>query len=329
MANLAISAVCDQACAYCFTVDHLGQGNRAPAGPAFISPAAFDERLAFLARSGIREARLLGGEPTLHPHFPDLVQRARSAGLKVHVFTNGLLPQPALACLEALAPQDCTVMVNVTRSAAPGGDATQAQQRHTLRRLGRRALPGFNIYRPDFQLDFLLPLIADTGCQTVIRLGMAQPCLSGANEYIHPNQYRAVAVRIVRFAPIAARAGVALDFDCGFVRCAFSDEDLDVLRAAGTRWGWRCSPILDIDLQGRAIHCYPLARLASLPLTAQADAAALWSAFEACARPYRQAGVFPECSTCPLKASGECPGGCLAAAIRRFRRTPFTVEATP
>jgi Radical SAM superfamily len=323
MANLAISAVCNQACAYCFTVDHLTQ-----AGPAFISPAAFDERLAFLARSGIGEARLLGGEPTLHPHFPDLVHRARSAGLKVRVFTNGLLPGPALACLEALAPDDCTVMVNITPPAA-GGDAAHAQQRETLRRLGRRALPGFNIYRPDFQLDFLLPLIAGTGCQPAIRLGLAQPCLSGANEHIHPNQYRAVAVRIARFAPIAARVGVALDFDCGFVRCAFSDADLDALRTAGARIGWRCSPILDLDLQGQAIHCYPLARLASLPLTPQTDAAALRSAFEACTRPYRQAGVFPECSACPLKASGECPGGCLAATIRRFRRTPFTVEVTP
>ena len=66
MANLAISAVCNQSCAYCFTVDHLeGRGN----GPAsetsrsFMPKAELEERLDFLARSGIDEVRFLGGEP--------------------------------------------------------------------------------------------------------------------------------------------------------------------------------------------------------------------------------------------------------------------------
>jgi hypothetical protein len=326
MANLAISAVCNQTCAYCFTLDHLGPDGEGRRGPDFLLVAAFEERLAFLARSGIQEARLLGGEPSLHPRFPELVERALSAGLRIRVFTNGLLPEPALACLEALTPAECTVMVNVSQPAATDGEEAYARRREALRRLGQRALPGLNIYRADFELGFLLPLIADTGCQPAVRLAMAQPCLSGTNEYVHPNQYRAVAARIARFAPVAARAGVTLDFDCGFVRCAFSDEEIETLRAAGALVGWRCNPILDIDLQGQVIHCFPLARLGLLPLTPQADAAALRSAFEACTRPYRQAGVFPECSACPLKASGECPGGCLAATIRRFRHTPFRVQ---
>jgi hypothetical protein len=176
-------------------------------------------------------------------------------------------------------------------------------------------------------MGFLLPLVAETGCKSVVRLGMAQPCLSGNNQYIHPNQYRSIAVKIVRFAREAAEVGVKLDFDCGFVRCMFSDEDLDTLRATGAHVGWRCNPILDIDLQGEVIHCFPLSRFARLPLTPEMDAASLRSAFEERTQPYRQAGVFKECSTCPLKAAGECPGGCLATTIRRFRHTPFHLNA--
>jgi hypothetical protein len=233
MANLAISAVCNQACAYCFTVDHLPRG----AGrTAFISMAAFEERLEFLARAGIGEARLLGGEPTLHPQFPELVARARSAGFSIRVFTNGLLPEPALACLEALSPEDCTVLVNVAEPAAGAvDDPAYAWREAALRRLGGRALPGLTIYRLDFRLDFLLPLIEATGCRPTIRLGMAQPCLSGANTFVHPSQYRAVAARIAGWAPRAAGAGVALDFDCGFVPCAFSEHDLADLRAEDDR----------------------------------------------------------------------------------------------
>jgi hypothetical protein len=127
----------------------------------------------------------------------------------------------------------------------------------------------------------------------------------------------------VDFARLADDAGVTLDFDCGFVRCMFSRAELEALRETGANVGWRCNPILDIDIEGNIIHCYPLARFMSLPLTPDADATTLRAAFEARTKPYRQAGVYRECSTCSFKASGECPGGCLAMTMRRFRRTPL------
>jgi hypothetical protein len=346
VANLVITTVCNQSCEYCFTADHLEYRQRTDDGAAtdsvapsdrwtertFLPASAFQDRLDFLARSGIEEVRLLGGEPTLHPDFADLVKRARTAGMRVVVFTNGLMPQTAIACLEAIEPEACTVMVNVNQ---PTGDDDAHRRRcDTICRLGERVLPGFNIYRPDFQPDFLLPMIAETGCKPVIRLGMAQPCLSGRNHHVHPNQYRAIAVKIVRFARSAADAGVTLDFDCGFVRCMFSDTDLETLQASGAKFGWWCSPILDVDIEGNIIHCFPLARLASQRLTPGTDATTLRSTFEAWTRPYRQAGVFKECSTCPLKTQGRerdtgierCSGGCLAMTIRRFRRTSFALE---
>jgi Radical SAM superfamily len=332
VANLAISSVCNQKCAYCFTVDHFQDRREAEDGTGprveerFLPVDAFQERLEFLKRSGIGEVRLLGGEPTLHPQFGELVECARAAGMRVVVFTNGLMPAQALGCLEALNPEQCTVMVNVAEPDAASDDGFYRRRRDTMRRLGERALPGFNIYRPDFGVDFLLDLIAQTGCKRMIRLGLAQPCLSGDNQYIHPNQYRAIAVKIVSFARVAAERGVTLDFDCGFVRCMFSDDDLNVLRAAGTNAAWRCNPILDMDIQGYVIHCYPLSRLARLPLASECDAASFRGAFERRSRMYRQAGVFRECSECPLKARGECPGGCLAMTIRRFRSTPFCVS---
>jgi hypothetical protein len=365
VANLTISAVCNQNCAYCFTVDHFqdrrqaGDGASPRAEEQFLPIGAFQERLDFLKRSGIKEVRLLGGEPTLHPQFVELVECARAAGMGVVVFTNGLMPAQALECLEALSPEQCTVMVNVNEPDAGKGAGSrirreqgrpeqctvmvnvnepdamksagsrirreQGWRRDTMRRLGGRALPGFNIYRPDFQIDFLLDLIAETGCKRVIRLGLAQPCLSGDNQYIHPNQYRAVAVKIVRFASAAAEGGVTLDFDCGFVRCMFSDDDLNALQAAGASVAWRCNPILDVGIEGTVIHCYPLSRLARLPLASERDATAFRRAFEERSRLYRQAGVFKECSTCPFMAKGECSGGCLAMTIRRFQHTPFRV----
>ena len=265
----------------------------------------------------------MGGEPTLHPQFVALVERARVAGLRLVVFSNGLMPAEALAYLASLPVAECTVLVNVNdpQTVAAG----QHEQRlATIHRLGARALLGFTIYRPDFDLDFLLPILAEAGCRPALRLGLAQPCLSGRNQFVFPSQYVGIGARIARFADRAAQAGMRIELDCGFVRCMFSDQDLEVLQAAHADVGWRCSPILDVDLEGRVIHCYPLSGLGSLPLAGD-DARSLRSAFEDLVWPYRHAGVFAECSLCPLKASGECPGGCLAVTMRRFRSTPFSL----
>ena len=61
-------------------------------------------------------------------------------------------------------------------------------------------------------------------------------------------------------------------------------------------------------------------------MTPETDASALRAAFEAETRFYRQAGVFKECSSCSFKEEGECPGGCLATTMRRFRRTLFSLK---
>lgn len=324
MANLSISTVCNLHCPYCFTADYLDDTAQ-PQAQRFLPLADFEARLDFLDRSGVDQVRLLGGEPTLHPDFPTLVERARARNKMVMVFTNGLMPERALVALEALSPEDCFVLMNVN-DPAESGAAVFARQQAVLARLGQRAMPGFNIYRPDFRLDFMFDLIAAAGCKPVIRLGIAQPCLSGQNTFISPHQYPFIGQKIAALARAAAPHGVRLDFDCGFVPCMFTPDDLDALQHSGATMGWHCNPILDVDLHGQVIACYPLSRSGSLPLTPDVDAAELRRTFEERARPYRQAGIYPACSACALKASGECPGGCLAATLRRFRPASFSLS---
>jgi hypothetical protein len=322
VANLVVTGICNLSCAFCFApAQSLLPGGRRE--KAFISLETFEERLQFLDRSGIGEVRLIGGEPSLHPQFPELIRLARAHGKRLLVFTNGLLSEPALACLETLPPEECTVLVNMSAARASQNLSTaeDSRRREVMRRMGQRALPGVNLYRADFQLDGLFEVIQATGCRKAIRLGLAQPVLSGENEYLHPKQYRAAGRKIARLASQAGQAGIRLEFDCGFVRCMFSESDLERLRQAGTKMEWRCNPILDIGLDGSAVHCFPLGSMMSAPLSGETTAGQLRQAMEQFRRPYRMAGVFPDCSGCLYKGRNECAGGCLANTIRRFRHT--------
>jgi len=312
MANLSIAAVCNRACGYCFARSSWN------GGPPYMALSAYERALGLLERSGIDQVRLLGGEPTFHPEFVRMVSAALERGFRVLVFTNGLMPRPALDELAGTPVDRVAVLVN---AAAPEESTVEERvgQAETLARLGPRVTVGLNIQTPGFQPDFLLELIRRHGLARTIRFGLAHPCLDGSNRYLHPRHYRAVGVRLARFAPRAEAEGVALELDCGFVPCMFPPGTGEWSSAG-------CGPAPDILPDGTAISCYPLYGLRRERLEDGVDAAQLRRRFEAAGAPFRAAGVFRECSDCTPRAEGRCEGGCLAAAMLRFRRSSSTME---
>lgn len=326
MTNLIISRTCNQSCSYCFASDEsTGQQ------PEFMSLETYERCLDFLDRSGIQQARFLGGEPTLHPQFAEFVRRARARGKIIVVFTNGLMPGPALEALDALPTEQCAIVMNVSTT-GKSGTATplSGQRRAALQRLGQKIQLGCNIYRPDFDIDWLIDLVVETGCKRAVRVGLAQPVLGGQNVSLPVRSYPWVGERIAQFAERAAALGIQIELDCGFVRCMFSDAAVARLEELGADLGWRCSPVIDIDTNEDAFHCFPLSASYSAPGGFLADprwtADGLRALFESQAAPYRQAGIYKECAICRYKHHQICSGGCLANIIPRFSADPIQLS---
>jgi hypothetical protein len=287
----------------------------------FISLEVFEQRLDYLERSAVEQVRLIGGEPSLHPLFPELIRRAQLRKKPIMVFSHGIMPERALVALEQLSPDECTVLINMNAMRGPEGIRSHdhARRIQTIQRLGQRVMLGYNIYRTDFRLESLLAIILEANCRRTIRIGLAHPMLSGQNDYLHPKQYPIVGARLIAFCQVAAKDNVTLDFDCGFVRCMFSDDDIDVLGRSGANFAWHCGPILDVDIQGNASHCFPLA--GSVEVSLHADAGVLRSELQERTQLYRATGIYRECSSCVYKHSGECTGGGIEHVMRRFRHT--------
>ena len=320
MANLSITTECNRHCRYCFARPALRDQ-----GPEVqhISLDTFQRALDFLERSGIDQARLLGGEPTLHPDFPRLVEQVMDRGLRLLVFSNGLMAENVLRCLENTPMEHIAILLNVL---VPG---TSHPEEHTrqievLRRLGCRVIPGLNIDTAAVQFDFMLELIEKYGLARTVRLGLAHLSATGDNHFLHPQYYAAVGRRVIEFATKAHAADVHLEFDCGFVPCMFLSEGLEILGKSAKEIGTRCNPILDILPDGQVVSCYPLANLHHEPLPDEQDASWLRNQFEEKLKPYRSLGIFKACSSCLLQKSGMCVGGCLAAAMQRLRSASFT-----
>jgi MoaA/NifB/PqqE/SkfB family radical SAM enzyme len=320
MTNLIVSRRCNQSCSYCFA------GNSASTAPDYVTMAEFEQRLDFLDRSGINQARLLGGEPTLHPQFPELVHRATARNKKIVIFTNGLMPPSALAAIEALPDEQCSMILNTsTTGNLPAAEARAIQREVILSRLGSKIQPGCNIYRTDHDLESLIRLIMSSGCKKAIRIGIAQPTLDGNNDFLPTRHYARVGVQIAHLAEKAAREGIRIEFDCGFVRCMFSEEAITRFSTLGIELNWNCTPIIDIDTDGKAYHCFPLSEKFSSRMDQTVTATDLRASFFNQTEPYHQTGIFKKCSICRDKQEQTCSGGCLAHIIRRFSTKPISL----
>lgn len=308
MANLSITRRCERDCAFCFAAEERRRE------PLDMSAETFERALDFLQRSGIPDVRLLGGEPTRHPAFRALADRARDRGFALTVMTGGLVPDDALAYLASLPVDDVIVYLN---AATPGvdSDGLLAAQERVCGSLGARVEPGVTLVSAQSDASFLLEWIERFGLRRSVRVGVAHPVTSGANASVATGELRALGASIEAFVAQAAARGVSVGFDCGITPCMFSDDFADVHPEVIASVGTQCGPIVDVLPEGDTIACYALASAVRLPLGARVTRSALIAEFEealAADGAFEAAGIFEECGSCAYHAAGCCTGGCRA-----------------
>ncbi len=316
MSNISITLSCNRKCGYCFARGLGGETGH-------MSPKVFAQALDYLERSGIRRVPVLGGEPTIHPLFGRFLDMIERRGLDLLLFSNGHMPSEALARLKRFPAQRLGILMNV-EPAACQPELKDTRPRQVLESFGQAVVLGCNIHHPGISPAPFLPLIKTFGLARSIRLGLAHPCVGVENRFLHPRHYRTVGRELGVFARRALEQGVGIEFDCGFVPCMFSQEDLELFAVVGDPPGARCNPLPDFLPDGRVIPCYPLAHVCQtscLPADASLSVRARLSEHLAV---YGQTGIYGECGLCPLRQQGLCNGGCRAAALRRARPFPPT-----
>lgn len=313
MANLILTNYCNANCGFCFAADFRIRTARTV--PAAMSDEEFDGWLDFVREAGIRELRLLGGEPTLHPLFVDFVRKGRDAGMSVTVFTNGLIPDGALNALAGLDPEVCTVVVNM--NAAVTSDE-QERRNHSLRILGSRVTPGITLISPDFTLLPVVSAIRAYGLNPLIRIGLSHPTRKGFNHALHPKRYSALGQALFEQSFLTAKYGIGMDADCGFVRCMFGDK-FSQLTANGFRYASNCTPVLDLCTGNVVLPCFALSNLVQLDGRNFRHEGEAYERLTEMLKPFHNFGIYPECAECAYFETESCCGGCLAARLRRMR----------
>lgn len=312
--NLLINDTCNRGCPYCFARGKVGQSR--PDGRQ-ISLEDFELYLDFVARSGMRQLKLLGGEPSVHPEFLEILRRAWQRGLETLVFTNGLWPASIREGLRAipLAERKVRFVFNVHEPRLqPAGEL--AQVRESLGIAAAQGACGFTIYREDFALQFIPDLVDAAGMSRDLRLGIAAPIAGAENLFVETARFRAVGSRLAEQLERLERHDILASFDCGFPLCMFPEESLGNVIRSSRNFHSVCGFPVDVGPDLTAWPCFPLSSFANVRLLDFSNAAELRAFYTSRLAQLRRIGALEQCAACKYRRREQCCGGCAARALR-------------
>ncbi len=319
MANLLLTTRCVRSCPYCFARNEMAQSPQSDT----VSWENIIYLADFLVRSGEHHIALLGGEPTLHPHFVDIVLYLLERGFHITVFTSGVMSDERLEDVAdhvtRIPPDRIQFVCNLNdpeQTPAPEGELRRVEA--FLTALGPWTTPGFNIYRTDFSLDFIFHNITRFGMQGLLRIGLASPISQQENLYIKSEDMKNVIDRLYSYRALFEKLHVKPNLDCGFPLCYFSDEQLGWFfrMSGGANFG--CGPAIDIKPNMDVYSCFPLSGIHKRSLfefDSLQDVAAFYIDLHDRIR-QDFPGVFAQCATCTYRHDGRCSGGGVCHLLR-------------
>lgn len=326
MPNILLTQKCVRRCPYCFAERH-------------ISTSPPDDILSwenliyladFLEAGGERRFSLLGGEPTLHPFFTEIVLYLIQRSFDVVVFTSGIIKTETVQIMDSafkeIPEERITFICNINDPLQ-----TPMKEQHAilldnfLQRFGPRTILGFNIYRLDFDLTFLVDTINRYGLKRTIRLGIAHPICGAENQFIRIHDIEKVIERIFEYKELLERFRVRPGLDCGFPMCKFSDDQLGwLLKNNGGHCDFGCGPVVDIGPDMTVWSCFPLSSHRKKSIFDFNSLKDVFDYFQKIHNAVRteQAGIYENCDSCPMREENRCAGGCIAHAVRAFKNEP-------
>lgn len=300
---------CNQNCSYCFAKKMMdeGKGN--------ISTGNFKKAIDFIVKSGEKKIGLIGGEPTLHPEFLELIDYVIGKVKTILLFTNGIIEEDISRKLGNIEDEEFSVLLNLNdKSSYPSRQLELIE--YTLKCLGEKVSLGYNIHTTEFDLNFHLEMIMKYGLSKELRVGLASPIAgNGVKDFFKPSDDTRVAKALIKNAEMLEQNDVLLTLDCGFYMCMFTSEQLGILTEKTAGFKSICNPILDIDLDLNVHRCFPVTGVATKKLLDFKDTEGVRKDFLKRFEALKILGNEGRCLTCKYLKRKQCSGWCLGRII--------------
>lgn len=316
MANVLLTTRCNLKCPYCFAQERLSDGHK------LTMPMSNVEKVVdFLKRSGHPYFRLMGGEPTLHPEFPVIVQKGLEAGMRVDVLSNATWPENYNSEFQRISPRRLFFLLNIDHPDRYLPKIWERIERNLTAVCERGSVTlSFNIFETEPRYEYILRLTEQYRIDKV-RMSFSLPVVGATNAYLKLEDYKAMAPFVVEFVRRAEQHGVQVRMDNAVPLCMFTYEQAGELLLKGAvdlQRNLHCEPVIDIGPDLSVWCCFCLSKMWNRHLDDFNNLEEMLAYYRKAMGLY-QSRLYPmdECYECRYRELWACQGGCLTHAVMK------------
>lgn len=304
--NIMITDYCNLSCEYCFAKNEMTKDGE-------ITLENFNYILNFLKHSNEQSVNLIGGEPTLHSDFGQILNMIKECDFKaVNIYTNGLFGKKVL---ETIYNFNMSVPINLIinlNSPKIIGDIAYNKILSNMKELIHRGVSivlGLNLFEPNYDYDFFFDAVYNLNIQKV-RWSVVVPLHKPINIFLY---YKSFVDSVIRFLQKCHDLNCETFCDCNRIpACAFDDEQLRQMIYLQPDYfiSHKCKPVLDVDINLNVFRCFATSNLLKLNLRDFSNITEIYSFFCFAIDKRNDNNQPQKCKLC--NSSKNCRNGCIS-----------------
>lgn len=327
MANIMITKKCNLKCSYCFANEFVNKDEKDMSIENFIKAVDFittnpDERIG-----------LIGGEPTIHPKFKQMLEILIDDE-RVHevtLFTNGINLEKYF---KQLSNYKFNLLINCN-SPNDIGENTYSKFFKNLDSLVNKYYMkdkitlGINMYKENFEYDYILELLKKYKFKHV-RTSISTPNTDNLKSIDSIKYFNDMKQSVLNFYYTLLENDIIPFYDCNSLpACITTDREKDELYNLLEKLEdedknllcdiTNCEPVIDILPDLNAIRCFGLSKWNKVSIDEFDDIFELKAYFSNLFDVYGYNIVSsPHCKDCHRRKVAKCTGGCLVFKIDKI-----------
>lgn len=326
MANIFLTRKCNLKCPYCFAEEFVNKENEE------VTIENCKKIIDFIKKNGNKKFGLIGGEPTLHPNFREILKIIiEDEGIKeITIFTNGLLLDKYK---DIIFNEKFVFLINCNSPSDIGEKQYQKLRENIklMKKNSKKFTLGINIYKQDMNFDFIFELLKIADMHT-IRISTALPNDEKEQTNDILENFMEMKPALFKFFKECIKNDISPFNDCNsFPECLLTIEDKRILlqlNQIAKKYNVGnainscncCAPVIDILPDLQAVRCFGLSKYIKASINDFKSLDTLNSYFFNKIDLYsRLSFVKKECENCRFRLLDKC-GICYTYKIKSMEK---------